>query len=918
MYNTPPHADDSPTATVRYNTQMTLTRAAQRVLASGGAVLTANARASRHLHRVNHLGELEAGNSAWRSPQILPLAVWLDESWHTLIIQGAEDRLLLSPLAAEEVWVRVLEEDGAGARVLTVRGLARTASEAWRLLWAYGDLNHLRNSSAYGDTRAFAGWAERFLRLAERNRWMDTARLSDAITKAVSEGTLSLPPEILFCGFDRVAPVMQRLVEALRSRGCQSEFADYASASDDLLPFPLPASRESTLVEAETPTEEWRTIATWTRDAIAANSSIHINIVVPDVGAVRDVAEHAFRRVLAPESRGILTRDAVLPYEFSLGMPLSQYSLIRAALLILRWALEEIPLDDISWLLNCQYWGDDDEWSRARADAELRRRGKSLRLQADMHWTINALNRAGSLCRDKLIDLQRTATQLRLNQKASRAGYTSWMEASEKYLAGAGWPGSTPLNSDEYQSQQRWQRVLLAVAHLDASLPKVSFREAFQILTRAAQSSLFAPESLDAPVQIVGANESAGLSADAVWFADSDDLSWPAAAQPNPLLPLHLQRSLKIPHSEIAADFEFSSAVTRRICYSAPIVFASFARQKDDAELSESPVVSAARWSKRIRALEMHQHHPEQCVVETMPLLDRSHVPWQEMRSAGGAQILKDQAACPFRAFASKRLRAQTLEEIEEGLGRRDRGNVVHKAMDGFWNEVTNQQHLLLLTEPQSLEILHRHITSALEEHAAPDPWSKAFLDAESNRLMKLLSGWLQLERQRSPFSVAEREQGREAMVGPLKLSLRIDRLDDTAGGKIILDYKTGKTSTRDWEGDRPDQPQLPLYALNIDPLGGLAFGCIGAKKTGITGWQDKEGVFFPEGDERGKKMTHAFAEKVADWRAVLGNLAQEFASGEARVLPKNGSITCRNCGLETLCRVAETQLVASGEEVDE
>lgn len=897
---------------------MKLTRAAQQVLASGGTILTASARAARHLHRLNQSLELEAGNTAWRSPQILPLEVWLEESWHTLIIQGTEDRLLLSPLASEEIWVRVLREDGAGARVLTVRGLAQTANEAWRLLWAYGDFKHLRNSAAFGDARAFTGWAERFLRLTERNRWIDVARLPDAITEAVVQGTLSLPPAMLFCGFDRVTPAIQRMVEALRSRGCRVEFVDYSSVSDGVFASSTLTARESTLVEAESPSEEWQTIATWARDSITANPSTHINIVVPDLGAIRDIAERTLRRVLAPESRGILTRDVVMPYEFSLGQPLSQYALIRVALLILRWAYEEIPLDDISWLLNCQYWGDEDTWSCARADTELRRRGKSLRLQADTHWTIKALSRTRSSWRRKLVDLERSASQLRLNRNTDRAGYTSWMEASEKYLAAAGWPGSNPLNSIEYQLQLRWQRAVLSVAHLDASLPKVSFREAFQMLTRAAQSTLFAPESQDAPVQIVGANESAGLSADAVWFAGADELSWPPASHPNPLLPLHLQRVLKIPRSDIAADFEFVSGVTRRVCFSAPIVFASFAGHKDDARLSEAAVFSTLRWSERIRAQEMRQLHPEPSTMETVPILDRSHVPWKEIRSAGGAQVLKDQAACPFRAFASKRLRAKTLEEIEEGLGRRDRGNLVHKAMDGFWNEVTNQQHLLLLTEPQSLEILHRHIASSLEEHAAPDAWSTAFLDAESDRLMKLLSGWLQLERERSPFSVAEHEQDRETTVGQIKLSLRMDRVDDTAGGKVVLDYKTGKASTNGWEGERPDQPQVPLYAINTAAVGGLGFGCISAKKTCIAGWQGKAGVFFPEGDLRSKKMIRPLEEKVAEWRVVLGNLADEFATGEARVLPKKGSMTCRNCGLEILCRVAETQLLTSDDEVGE
>ena len=39
----------------------------------------------------------------------------------------------------------------------------------------------------------------------------------------------------------------------------------------------------------------------------------------------------------------------------------------------------------------------------------------------------------------------------------------------------------------------------------------------------------------------------------------------------------------------------------------------------------------------------------------------------------------------------------------------------------------------------------------------------------------------------------------------------RVDRLADDA--RVLIDYKTGAATT-DWRGDRPDNPQLPIYAL--------------------------------------------------------------------------------------------------------
>ena len=46
--------------------------------------------------------------------------------------------------------------------------------------------------------------------------------------------------------------------------------------------------------------------------------------------------------------------------------------------------------------------------------------------------------------------------------------------------------------------------------------------------------------------------------------------------------------------------------------------------------------------------------------------------------------------------------------------------------------------------------------------------------------------------------------------------------------------------------------------------------------------------------------------ELVAQWRREIDALGDEFVRGEARVDPKRGLATCRNCDLQALCRVHE------------
>ena len=55
---------------------------------------------------------------------------------------------------------------------------------------------------------------------------------------------------------------------------------------------------------------------------------------------------------------------------------------------------------------------------------------------------------------------------------------------------------------------------------------------------------------------------------------------------------------------------------------------------------------------------------------------------------------------------------------------------------------------------------------------------------------------------------------------------MRLDRVDSTTSGHVIIDYKTGQAHLSEWFTDRPDNPQMLLYALAYQPsLTALAYG---------------------------------------------------------------------------------------------
>ena len=119
-----------------------------------------------------------------------------------------------------------------------------------------------------------------------------------------------------------------------------------------------------------------------------------------------------------------------------------------------------------------------------------------------------------------------------------------WADKIPQLLDAMGWPGQQSRASAEFQAQRRWQQALDTAASLGFDGRRVHWNEFLSILDRTLQEILFAPQSLDAPIQIAGPAESAGLTADAIWFLGADEGSWPAVGSMHPCCPLTFSEKL--------------------------------------------------------------------------------------------------------------------------------------------------------------------------------------------------------------------------------------------------------------------------------------------------------------------------------------------------------------------------------------
>ncbi len=872
-------------------------------------VLTPNVRSARELQRLL----LTAENSGQKVITILPWRAWTSLLWQQFVIDGANDRALMSEMQASVVWERTL----AAAQPETIRplrSLVQLCMSAHRLVGEYGATDRLQTQHTHdgSDAAVFAGWLRHFEAACTKERLISPAALEGALAGYLVHRGKVPGTQISSClvyGFDRLLPSQRELLSALTSAQVTvvERQADVAMSAGPLL------------VAAATAENEYRHFAESMRTFLY--QGVHrIAVIVPDLAKAQNAMERHLRRAIAPGSYDVQAGSTSVPWEFSEGRPLSSVTLVAHAMLLLRWLIQPLPVDDVSELLRSPYVDlHVDADSAARADATLLRDTRRLRPEWSMGAVASRVESSLPRLQTKLVALTAEASAALRGMKS----YGEWSEVIALTLCGAGWPGTRERTSEEYQAVDRWHELLDALAALDLVDGPLNYPALLVRLQQTAQDTIFAPEHTGAPIQIMSVPESAGSTADVLWFLHADEERWNARRSIHPLLPFALQQELRMPGADAATDSLYAAALTDRLLRSAAQCTFSYAEQSENGDIRASSLVTSLPGLKWCTAAVAGNAETEPKLesftdMEPLPALPYgTSVP-------GGVSVLQSQAACAFRAFAEKRLFSSDVSTGDLGFEARERGSTLHVALEHFWIETKDRQTLLKLqAEGQVDAALLRAIALALPSAPKGDAWAAAYLQVQRDRLLKLLRQWLAYEAGRPPFKVAATEQKVEVAVGPLRMRARVDRVDevddDGQTARVLVDYKTGMPDVKDWLGDRPSEPQLPVYATaaGIENVQAIAFGVVrpGKKYLGLKAFPANSKLLCAGKQE---KDPFAFEAELESWQRTLESLAEQFASGTAAVDPKDYPFTCRYCAQRMFCRLNPELLPSLAEDEDE
>ena len=551
-------------------------------LRDGGIVVTASDRAARAVAAAFHRRRRAEGLTAWPAPNIQPWHTFVRSTWEDLTRDQPDARLLLNPTQEEAVWGQIVGSQNHSAALLDGprHRLAALAMEAHELLANYAPryLRPATRTAWQQDAGAFSTWLAVFDETCQTGNLLSPARLPlELISLLQSEPGAAQRPPLLLAGFDRILPVQRAVLDAWGQWRQTTPGARLPSTSTSTKPrtprpsLPLAASGAATSFP---PTRTF------------CDCSLSLRTRPTRVAA----------KLSAPFSRlGPASASSPL-FEFSLGVPLSQVALPKAAHLLLRWLTQAISEHEIDWLLSTGLVGNSAECAALQAAMrEIRRRSNQ-----QPQWTLRAflaairqLDRIPGLISHTEHWVGRIAECQRLLAEQSRRpqSHLAWAELVPQLLETLKFAGASPLSSTEFQAFDRWHQAVETCGSLGFDGRRIAWPEFLSTLARALDATLFAPESSDAPIQIAGPAESAGLTADAIWFLGASEDKWPARGATHPLLPAAVQREEGMPHATPQFDWDLAESITNRLLVSSPGFHISFPRQSEATEGRPSRLV---------------------------------------------------------------------------------------------------------------------------------------------------------------------------------------------------------------------------------------------------------------------------------------------------------------------------------------
>ncbi len=290
------------------------------------------------------------------------------------------------------------------------------------------------------------------------------------------------------------------------------------------------------------------------------------------------------------------------------------------------------------------------------------------------------------------------------------------------------------------------------------------------------------------------------LNYDGLWITGCSEERWPPPQNPLPLLPVRLQREYGVVAASAEAQLRLAEDLQRRWQSRTSSAVFSCADPGDGRSSTFSPLLPAE--SAAAIAAPRTQPHWRVQSDRSAPLerLEDERAPaFGPAERTRGVATIRAQSRCAFRGFAETRLAAEVLDRPMPGFHVRERGDMLHHALEDIWSALRTSEALRSIAPEDRNRLIDDSAGRAIAEQCARRDPGLRWQRREAPRLRALLGRWLDTELKRAPFEVETLEQGslerdsRIARHGGLEYRVRIDRVDRLVeGGRVLIDLQDG------------------------------------------------------------------------------------------------------------------------------
>jgi ATP-dependent helicase/nuclease subunit B len=819
---------------------------------------------------------------------------------------------------------------------------AKLVFSAWQLLQSWClPVPDMQSDISNINVKLFVKWITRYQTELQTHYWIDK---SQRIARLLAHPLILQQiiqsfgwHKVVLVGFDSYTPIMNKLFEAVK-------YPHNIAVSEWSLETAQGAISITEYLDDEAEIEK---VAEAVFELSKQHKSAKIGVIVPDLQSQFGRLVRAFDAyfIAADDKANPLLDNAARQYVISGGESLLSQSIVYQLMLWLKFNKVN-NFSDIKLMLSSSYLKGYEQYKTQRFRQCIDLKGK-LPESIDFAKLVK-LDFFYRECDPSLQFVIDEISKLQNNKaKISATGFSCWLK---HVIKAVDYLDTCQLTSLEYQALSQFYLLVNKLMQFERLAIQLTVDDWLSQLQHLASTTLFQTlETRVSYVHILGVLEATEIYFDYLFVVRMNNENWPNMSTMNPYLPLALQRAHNMSHSSTERELEFARSVTGRLLKQAKQVYLSYALFNEEKSQMLSPLVAGL-------AVVKTDHIPLQEVMSDKIILacannlpkrvgvsnqchthtDNSHLamdgnmvtaiifntfeddslrPMSEderQNLAGGVQIFKNIAECPYRATLVHRLKIAADKAHKPMLSALEKGVIIHHVLEQVWRKLQCSENLLQSSDEMLIPWLEREIKSALKLHVALiNLIPKLLIDVESRRLLEVILAWLKYEKMREePFEILSLEKSIQLDIAGISIKLRVDRIDRLASNHtVIIDYKTSKSyRISDLLTTPITEPQLPLYAIYED-ADALAVAMVNGAKIGfqsissIENWiSATDPKAYPD-KKIAEDMPQSYQALKQHWQQCLTQQMTTFVEGESLVTPSAKS--CQYCEFSIVCRLS-------------